>query len=218
MQFPGYGVQDTGQAVLGNATAKERVRCKSAERVIAYFGVGGGGTLAHEVKIDVGANWSSVQEGQPDVDSQLGLLIELVRECQQRAIAQYHAIAVGRNASHENVVAQIIQARGEISSRRALEEEQVEVGHGRRMGRWRGGSGMHCGGGAKQHRGRMRVERTSSSAVASSSLCCCKLRWLALLSERRAAGAGLAAVCFSERARDARAAIVLKAISLLSRP
>lgn len=108
--------------------------------------------MAHEVEIDVGADGRSVQEGQPEVDAQLRLADRHVLASRTRHWrgGAYHAIVVRWNARHENVVAQIVEAHGEISSRRALEEEQVEVGHGRRMGQLGGGSGMHGGGGGER--------------------------------------------------------------------
>lgn len=130
MQLPSNGIQDAGQAVLGDASAEERVRGKSAEGVVADLGVGRGGSLAHEIQIDVGADGRSVQEGQPDVYAQLGLEVSAGDRERQRGGGRYHAITVRWNAGHQNVVAQIVQARSEIASRRALEEEQVEVGHG----------------------------------------------------------------------------------------
>jgi hypothetical protein len=78
MQFPGDGIEHSGQTVLGYPTAKERIRGKCSERIVADFGVRRGRSLVHEVNVDISGDWGSVEEDEPDVYSQFRLSVLLV--------------------------------------------------------------------------------------------------------------------------------------------
>jgi len=71
MQLPRDGIQDSSQAVFGDATAKERIGGQGSKGVVADFCISGRSTLPDEIKICIGAKRRSIQEDQPYVDTDL---------------------------------------------------------------------------------------------------------------------------------------------------
>ena len=73
VEAPGDRIEDSSYAILGHAAAEKGVALEGAEGVVCDFGVGGRGTLADQVKIDVGSEGRGIEQDEPDVDAQFGL-------------------------------------------------------------------------------------------------------------------------------------------------
>ena len=73
VQLPGDGIENTGETVFGDATAKQRVCGQGAEGIVADLGIGRRGTLSHEIEVGIGAERRHIEQNQPNIDAQLGL-------------------------------------------------------------------------------------------------------------------------------------------------
>lgn len=74
IELPGHGIEDAGQAVLGHASSKQRIRGQSAKGIISNLGICRRGTELHQIQIGVGVEGRGVEQYQPDVDAQFRLL------------------------------------------------------------------------------------------------------------------------------------------------
>jgi hypothetical protein len=78
IEAPCYGVKNARDAVLRDATSDYRVALEGAEGVVLDLSRCRRGALADQVEIDVGAERGGVEEDQPDVDAEFGLVVGLV--------------------------------------------------------------------------------------------------------------------------------------------
>lgn len=144
IELPGHGIQHAGQAVLGHASSKQRIRGQSAKGIISNLGIRRRGTELHQIQIGVGVEGRGVEQYQPDVDAQFRLLAMVSigwvffflcsptsilcegMRCQEET---YHAVAVGRYAVQQDHAPELFQASNMVAARGTLLEKGFQMGH-----------------------------------------------------------------------------------------
>ena len=73
VELPGDGIEHSGETVLGDTAAEERIGGQGAKCVIANLGIGWRCPLPNKIEIGISAKRRSVEEDEPDVYTELGL-------------------------------------------------------------------------------------------------------------------------------------------------